>query len=407
VADRAHPVAVVDHTVIGKGVSFMEGKAEFHGRGLTEEEYHRAMAELGLAPALEAARSARPGPVTTRSVDTTPRSVSIETGSPREYGPDAATDNRSAWGAALVDIAAADPAAPIAVLDCDLAASVKTEAFARAHPGRFVQCGVGEHNAATVAGALSVSGVLTFFSDFGVFGIDEVYNQQRLNDINHASVKLVVTHCGIDVGEDGKTHQCLDYVGAFRSMFGWKVIVPADPNQTDRAVRAAVALPGCVAIAVGRSKARVILNEDGSPLFGVDYAFEYGRADWARHGSDGVIVTMGTVAGAAVDAADALRAEGIDVGVCIVSCPLDPDPDAFARIFAAPWALVCEDHGRRTGLWASLAEWGAREGRSTRLASLGVSGYQGSGDAASLLKVCGLDAQGIARHARSLAVGAI
>ena len=86
--------------------------------------------------------------------------------------------------------------------------------------------------------------MLTFWADFGVFGIDEVYNQQRLNDINGADLKLALTHCGLDVGEDGKTHQCLDYVGAFRDFFGWKVIVPADPNQTDRAVRAAAAMPG-------------------------------------------------------------------------------------------------------------------------------------------------------------------
>ena len=133
------------------------------------------------------------------------------------------------------------------MLDCDLAASVKTEAFAALRPEGFVECGVGEHNAATAGGALStVPGVLAFWSDFGVFGIDEVYNQQRLNDINGAALKLAVTHCGLDVGEDGKTHQCLDYVGAFRDFFGWRVIVPADPNQTDRAVRAAAAMQGNV-----------------------------------------------------------------------------------------------------------------------------------------------------------------
>jgi len=101
----------------------------------------------------------------------------------------------------------------MAVLDCDLAVSVKTDAFAADRPAGFVQCGVGEHNAATVAGALSTTGVATYWADFGVFGVDEVFNQQRLNDINSTNVKLVLTHCGLDVGEDGKTHQCLDYVG--------------------------------------------------------------------------------------------------------------------------------------------------------------------------------------------------
>ena len=65
------------------------------------------------------------------------------------------------------------------------------------------------------------------------FAADEVYNQQRLNDINKASIKTVLTHTGLDVGEDGMTHQCIDYVGLFRNTFGWKVLVPADPNHAD------------------------------------------------------------------------------------------------------------------------------------------------------------------------------
>jgi transketolase len=279
---------------------------------------------------------------------------------------------------------------------------VKTGAFALARPAGFVQAGVGEHNAATLSGALSVSDVVTFFSDFGVFGIDEVYNQQRLNDINEADVVVAVTHCGLDVGEDGKTHQCLDYVGAFRTMFGWKVIVPADPNQTDRAVRAAAAMPGCIAIAMGRSKLPVILDAHGEPLFGDGYAFEYGKATFAREGADGVIVTMGTVAGACVDTADVLAEHGLRVGVCIVSSPLELDSEAMARVVEAPWALVVEDHGWRSGLWASVIEWAALARTPIHAVPHGVDGYQSSGAAADLLARAGLDVAGIAARARSL-----
>ncbi|MDY0341792.1 MAG: transketolase, partial [Coriobacteriia bacterium] len=252
VANTFQPVAIIAHTTIGKGVSFMEGDPEFHGRGLTVEEYMRACIELGVEPMLEAARGRRAGMTMTPGLHQAPGLLDIDKGAPRNYTREKHTDNRSAWGTALADIEAANPLTPMAVLDCDLAVSVKTGAFAAARPDAFIQAGVGEHNAAAVAGALSVSDVLTFFSDFGVFGVDEVYNQQRLNDINEAALKLAVTHCGLDVGEDGKTHQCLDYVGAFRSMFGWRVIVPADPNQTDRAVREAARMPGCVALAMGR-----------------------------------------------------------------------------------------------------------------------------------------------------------
>jgi transketolase len=229
-----------------------------------------------------------------------------------------------------------------------------------------------------------------------------VYNQQRLNDINETQLKLAVTHCGLDVGEDGKTHQCLDYVGAFRSMFGWKVIVPADPNQTDRAVRAMPLTTGCVAIAMGRSKLPVILDRAGEPLFAGDYEFEYGRATWAREGSDGTIVTMGTVAGAAVEASDLGAEHGISLGVCIVSAPLDLDDEAMARVVEAPWVLVAEDHASRTGLAASVAEWVAARGIGVRVIAHGVSSYQSSGASGDLLARAGLDAQGIIARAREL-----
>lgn len=401
-ADTERPVAVIARTVIGKGVSFMEGKAEFHGRGLTPEEYARAIAELGCEPTLEAARERRGGVTLTPALHRGERRWAYDPGTPRDYTREKDSDNRSAWGAALADIAGANPDAPIAVLDCDLATSVKTDAFARVRPTGFIQCGVGEHNAATVAGALSVSKVLTFFSDFGVFGIDEVYNQQRLNDINEAHLKLAVTHCGLDVGEDGKTHQCLDYVGAFRTMFGWKVIVPADPNQTDRAVRTLPVTPGCVALAMGRSKLPVILDADGAPLFGGDYAFEYGTATWAREGTQGAIITMGTVAGAAVEAADLGAEHDISLGVCIVSSPLDLDDEAMAKAAAMPWILVAEDHGWRTGLAASVAEWVASRGIGVRVIAHGVTGYQSSGASDDLLTRAGLDAVGIITRVRSL-----
>jgi transketolase len=285
----------------------------------------------------------------------------------------------------------------MAVLDCDLAVSVKTEGFKKARPAGFIQCGVGEHNAATVGGALStVPGVLAFWSDFGAFGIDEVYNQQRLNDINGAALKLVVTHCGLDVGEDGKTHQCVDYVGSMRNLFGWKVIVPADPNQTDRAVRAAAAMRGNVCVAMGRSKLPVIVGPSGDPLFGDGYEFEYGEIVWAREGDRAVVLAMGTLAGAVVAAADDLAQRGVDVEVGVVACPLALDDAAMRYASAAPLIVTVEDHAVSSGLGASVAEWMALHGADAKLVRLGVESYQSSGDAAELFARAGLDAAGIA-----------
>jgi transketolase len=244
--------------------------------------------------------------------------------------------------------------------------------------------------------------VLTFWADFGVFGLDEVYNQQRLADINHASLKLALTHCGLDVGEDGRTHQCIDYVGALRSMFGWKVIVPADANQTDRAVRVAAATPGCIAIAMGRSPLAPVLDEAGSPAFGGDYRFRYGAIDIVRRGgSDAAVLAMGTLAGAAVDAVDDLRAEGASVAAAVVSCPLDLDDAVMESLSAAPLIVTVEDHNVNSGLGASVAQWLAERGRPVRLTALGVRGYASSGAPADLFEAAGLDRAGIARSVRA------
>jgi transketolase len=399
-ADRDRPYAVLAHTFIGHGVSFMEDDPAYHGRALTADEYVRAMAELDLDPDwLERARelrasapatpaAARPLPVCARS-----------TGAPRSY--DTASDCRSAWGNALADLAEVDPATPMAVFDCDLMGSVKTAGFLKARPEAFVECGVGEHNAATAAASCSTNGVLTFWADFGVFGLDEAYNQQRLADINHASLKLVLTHCGLDVGEDGRTHQCVDYVGALRSMFGWRVIVPADANQTDRAVRAAAGMPGCVAIAMGRSPLLPVLDQAGRPAFGGDHTFRYGAIDILRDGgSEAAVLAMGTLSGAAVEAVDAVRCDGLSVSAAIVSCPLDLDDEAMVMLAASPVIVTVEDHSVRSGLAASVAEWLAARGSGTRLVALGVRGYASSGTPGALFAAAGLDADGIEESIR-------
>ena len=116
------------------------------------------------------------------------------------------------------------------------------------------------------------------WGEFGMFGVAESYNQQRLNDINGANVKLAVTHSGIDVGEDGKTHHSIDYFARLNSTFGWKVFTPADPNQTDRVVRWMATHRGNHALVMGRSKFPFALNEDGTPFFAGDYAFDPAKA---------------------------------------------------------------------------------------------------------------------------------
>jgi transketolase len=287
------------------------------------------------------------------------------------------------------------------VFDCDLATSVKTDGFAATCPNAFFQGGIQEHNTAVIAGALSTQGVVTFWADFGVFGIDEAYNQHRLNDINHTHLKLVTTHDGLDVGEDGKTHQCIDYVGVLRNLYGFRVIVPADPNQTDRVVRYIATQTGNFALAMGRSPIPVILDLEGKPLFGGDYRFEYGKADLVRPGTRAAIVTMGSMVYRAVAAWEKLKAMGIDVAVWNFSCPIDLDGEALERAAETGLLVTYEDHNVRTGLGCSVANALAEKGLGARLVKLGIPHYGASGKPDDLFKLHGLSVDHLIEAVRS------
>ena len=231
-----------------------------------------------------------------------------------------------------------------------------------------------------------------------MFGIDEVYNQQRLNDINHAGNKTVLTHVGLDVGEDGKTHQCIDYVGLLRNNFGWKLVVPADPNQTDRATRWMLGTPGCICLAMGRSKVDTVVDAHGDPVFAGDYRFEYGRAVRVRQGGMGTICALGSMTQKALAAAGLLAGQGIDVSVWSVSCPLEVDRAALEEACASGYVLTVEDHHAGSGMGAVMALEMVRGGFSApvRFEAMGVTRYGDSGPAAEVYRAMGLSPEGIA-----------
>jgi len=397
--EDGEPTSIIAKTTMGKGVSFMEGKEKYHGAPLKLDEYKKAIEELNLVDDLDQykIRRSRLKPREIKSELPKPK-LRISTGKPRTYGVDAKVDNRTAAGNALVDIAEASQGegySPIAVFDCDLAESVRTLEFWKKFPNNFFEAGVQEHSTATIAGALSTNDVLTFLFDFGVFGIDEVFNQQRLNDINHTNLKLVVTHCGLNVGEDGKTHHCIDYVGVLRNLYGFKIIVPADPNQTDRAIRYISQNFGNYAVAVGRAVNPIITDMNGKPFFWDDYVFEYGKADILREGADAAIITMGSLAYKAVKAHEMLKEKGYDVMVVNVSCPLDLDEKVIEKAVETGCVFSYEDHNVNTGLGCSLAVFIAERGFKVRFRRMGITNYAPSGPFEELYKLFRLDEESL------------
>ncbi len=401
------PSVLLARTVMGRGVSFMENDAQYHGKALDRESAAKALSELGIPDDIDSLAEARKSSAAIPSPSRIPCSGAVlgHAGIPRTYGADHRGDNRSAFGLALLDLASLNRDAVPLVFDCDLAGSVKTEAFARAYPDFFVQSGIMEHHTASAAGAASLADRVVFWADFGVFAMDETFNQHRLNDINMTNLKVVATHCGLDVGPDGKTHHCIKYLALTGSLRNCSVIVPADPNQTDRAVRFAATHPGNFFIAMGRSKAPVMTNPDGSPAFGGAYRFVYGRHDVLREGTDALLLAMGAMCGRALAAAGILEGMGISTAVLGVSCPLCLSPSLIERVRGFRVAASCEDHDRDTGLGNRIALALSDTGGGPPLLRFGVDGYGLSGEPEDLYRHQGMTpgriASGIASALRA------
>jgi transketolase len=404
--DATAPTMILAHSVMGKGVSFMENDESFHGAALSVDQARKAFVELGgVEDDLEALISKRkegpPPEYETRHAEY----PTVDPGTPIYYKPEDKSDNRSAFGKALVSVADANIGMKgflMAVFDCDLAKSVKTDGFAKKYPERFFEMGISEHNTAVTAGSLSAEHAVSVWADFGVFGIDETYNQARLNDINHTNLKLFCTHSGVNVGEDGKTHQCIDYFALLNSTFGWHVITPADPNQTDRVVRYVLTRPGNFAVIMGRSVIPVVADESGRAYFGEGYTYRYGRMETIRHGEHLALVAAGNMLPYALQAWNQLNSEGARIALISVSdwCEFHDDDLKMLGDFAH--VVTLEDHNVKTGLGTSLAAALFQHSLSTQFTKLGVPHYASSGKPDDLYRMLGLDAASVAGRIRTL-----
>jgi len=401
------PSVIVAKTIIGKGVSFMENTPSYHGKALSLEELDKALKELGLENDVHKYIEKRKELSLKREENNYPNiELDVEVGEGKNYKKGEKVANRNAFGNAIADLAVLNKDKfPVVAVDCDLKPSVKLEKFEKVNPDGYIQIGIEEHNAATIAGALSISGVLTFFADFGVFGLDEVFNQQRLNDINRTNLKTVVTHCGTDVGEDGKTHHEINYIGIVRNYYHTKLIVPCDANQTDKVVRYAAKTPGNIIIAVGRSNLPVLLDEEGEVFYDENYEFRYGEVDLLRKGEELTILTYGSFTHIAVEASDILRKDGIKISVIGVPSPLCFDIKSFRKYIEGKIVLTLEDHNVNSGLANELSRAMIENSIYPKsFQPLGLKDYAPSGTNKDILKLSGLDVDSLIIKIKDLIV---
>ena len=257
-------------------------------------------------------------------------------------------DTRSGFGAGLLELGERDP--NVVALCADLTGSLKMDAFARKFPERFFQMGVAEANMMGVAAGLTIGGRIPFTGTFANFSTGRVYDQIR-QSIAYAgkNVKICASHAGLTLGEDGATHQILEDIGLMRMLPGMTVVVPADYNQTRQATIAIGAHEGPVYLRFGRPKWPVFIP--------ADMPFEIGKAQVLVEGTDVSIFACGHLVWRALEAADALKEQGISAEVINMHTIKPLDEAAVLRsLRRTGCAVTCEEHNRYGGLGDSIAQ---------------------------------------------------
>ena len=295
---------------------------------------------------------------------------------------------REAFGKKLVDLGSKYPS--VVVLDADVACSTQTKLFAQAYPERFFDTGIAEQNMIATAAGLALTGKIPFAATFAVFATGRTYDQIRASVCyQKANVKIIGTHGGITVGEDGATHQALEDVSLMRGLPNMTVIVPADCNECEQAIEFAAEHDGPVYIRIARNNL--------PDIYPSGYKFNPFKANVLKEGSQVTIVSNGDVLSEAIRASEILEEKGVSVE--LISAPVVKPFDAETVIASAKktgLVVTVENHSIYGGIGSAVCE-ALAENLPTRVVRIGVNDTFGqSGTPKELLKYYGLDADSVA-----------
>ena len=295
---------------------------------------------------------------------------------------------RESYGKALAELGTEHK--DVVVLDADLAEATKTGIFKKAHPERFIDCGIAESNMMGVAAGLAAAGMVPFASSFAMFAAGRAFEQVR-NSIGypHLNVKIGATHAGISVGEDGASHQCNEDIALMRTIPGMTVICPSDDVEAKAAVKAAYEHDGPVYLRFGRLAVPVINDRP-------DYTFELGKGVVLREGKDLTIIATGLPVYNCLEAAEKLAEDGIDAKVINIHTikPLDEEL-VVAAAKETGKVVTVEEHSVIGGLGSAVCDV-LSEQAPAKVLKIGINDVFGeSGPAAELLVKYGLDTESI------------
>ena len=387
-AQQRQPTVIVARTLKGKGVKEVEDKPNWHGKALDHPE--EAIAELGGERNITV-QVAKPDKAEPHRFEVT-GSLELPTW---DLGEEVAT--RRAYGDALVALGAAR--GDVVALDGEVSNSTYAEFFRDAYPDRYFEMYIAEQQLVAAAVGLQVRKWVPFASTFAAF-LSRAYDFIRMAAISQANIRLVGSHAGVSIGEDGPSQMALEDLAMMRAVHGSTVLYPSDANQTAKLVAEMADQDGIVYLRTTRAATPVV--------YGTDEEFPIGGSRVLRDGNDLTIVGAGITLHEALKAADRLSAEGIDARV-IDLYSVKPVDAATLRAAAEETGriITVEDHWSEGGVGDAVLEVLADAEQPARVVRLAVRDMPGSGKPAELLAAAGIDAAHIAEAAHALVGAAV
>jgi transketolase len=304
---------------------------------------------------------------------------------------------RDAFGQAIVRLGTDER---IVVLTGDLRDSTRTEDFAEKFPQRFIECGIAESNMLGIASGLSLSGKIPWACSFSCFVTGRFETLRMSVAYQETNVRIVGTHTGIGVGEDGYSQMSLEDIAILRPLPNMAIVNPADAVETERAVEYLVEHEGPAFLRLTRQK----VDDVNDP----SYRFEFGKAVQLRKGSDVAIVATGATVAEAVKAAEILQSDGVSARVLNVHTIQPIDEDAVLAAASDCRAVVTvEDHSARGGLGGAVAEVLAQRDGRARLHVIGLRTFGESGQSDELYEKYGLAGDRVAETVRNVLDGRV
>jgi transketolase len=383
VTSTHQPSMLIAKTLKGKGVEFLEDQDGFHGKAVSPQMLSKALAEIGQTKEVV-------GKVALPSSQPAQSSPALETIPAKEYQLGDMIATRGAYGQALLETANPE----VVVLDAETSNSTHAEDFKKVYPDRFLEMFITEQNMVSTALGLARRGKIPFVSTFSAF-FSRAFDQIRMSQYSAPNIKLVGSHCGCSIGEDGSSQMGLEDLGMMRTIQNMVIMYPADAVSTQKIVSLASQNQGNFYIRTTRAQTQVIYTKEQEFEIGGSHTVHQSKEDQIT------IVGAGITLQESLKAFDKLTKEGVKVRIIDLYCikPVDKPTLQKAGLETGK-ILVVEDHYPEGGIFSAVAEALAQD--KVEIFSLAVTKMPRSGTPAQLLEHQQIDSQGIYQKAKQI-----